>query len=218
MIAAMAGQTAWHLYKYITGVYKTTTYGFISEMLLNYEGGFVRRGFLGEVLFLLRESIPFNVADAVLLIYYGSFFLLTWLLSRLCIKHGWSLFLLPFPVFLYLYLCDPYFMAGKRDCIIILMSYIAFYLYRRYVGNRSYVRLLLVNLWVVVAILIHEAFFFFGTVIIVFHSFFLSFRETHSLIKGLAISCVSWLPVLITLLLIYMYPGNTQGIVEVISS
>ena len=109
-------------------------------------------------------------------------------------------------------------MAGKRDCIIILMSYIAFYLYRRYVGNRSYVRLLLVNLWVVVAILIHEAFFFFCTVIIVFHSFFLSFRETHSLIKGLAISCVSWLPVLITLLLIYMYPGNTQGIVEVISS
>lgn len=215
MIAAMIGQTVWHLYKYITGIYKTTIF---SEMLLNYEGGFVRRGFLGEGLFMIREIITFNVADAVLLLYYGSFFFLTWLLVRLCIKHGWSLFLLPFPVFMYLYLCDPYFMAGKRDCIILLMSYIAFLLYRRYVDNRSFVRLLIVNLWIVVALLIHEAFLFFGVIIIIFHLCSLLYRERHNLIKGIILSCIYWSPVLITLFIIYMYSGNINGVIEVISS
>ena len=218
MIAAMAGQTAWHLYKYIAGVYKTTSYGPYSDFLLNYEGGFVRRAFLGEGLFVIRGIIAFNVADAVLLLYYGSFFLLTWLLIRLCIKHGWSLFLLPFPVFLYLYLCDPYFLAGKRDCIILLMSYIAYLLYRHYIDNSSYIRLLLVNLWIVVAFLIHEAFFFFGASIIIFHSFSLIYRETHSLIRSCFVSSIYWLPVLIALLFIIKYPGNTSGIVEVVSS
>ena len=218
MIAAMVGQMSWHLYKYFTGVYKTTTYGFFSEMLLSYEGGFVRRGFLGEGLFVIRKIITLNVADAVLLLYYGSFFLLMWLLVRLCIKHGWSLFMLPFPVFMYLYLCDPYFMAGKRDCIIILMSYIAFLLYRRYVDNRSCVTLLIVNIWIVVALLIHEAFLFFGVIIIIFHLCFLLYRERHNLIKGIILSCFCWSPVLIALFIIYMYPGNVNGIVEVISS
>lgn len=218
MLSAMIGQTAWHLYKYFSGVYKTSTYGFFSEMLLNYHGGFVRRGLLGEVLFILRQIIPLNVADLVLLLYYGGFFLLVWLLLRLCVKHGWSAYLLPFPVFLYLYLCDPYIMAGKRDCIILLMSYLGFFLYRHYIDNRSFAKLLIVNLWLVMAFLIHEAFFFFGAVVILFHSFCFIYRKTRNSYIAFCTFCLYWLPVLISLLFIVMCPGNTNGVIEVISS
>ncbi|MDY4626709.1 MAG: hypothetical protein SO442_08905 [Prevotella sp.] len=67
----------------------------ISEWLINYQGGFVRRGLLGQVLFLLYQLHPFNLRFALLTISVLMSFLFLILIVRIFIRRGWSMAILP---------------------------------------------------------------------------------------------------------------------------
>lgn len=217
MLLAMIGQTSWHLYKYFTGVY-SPAYGFFGEMLINYQGGFVRRGLLGEVLFLVRGVLPFDVIDAVLLVYYGSFVLIVLLLLRLFKQHGWSIFLLPFPVFLYEYLCDPYIICCKRDCLILLFAYVGFYMYRRFVNNPTFWGLLYTNIFLIIGGLIHEAFFVFCAFIIIYHFYFKRCQATPNRFSCFLETLICWSPTLLALLGVGICSGQSEQAVAIIDS
>lgn len=66
----------------------------ISEWLINYQGGFVRRGLLGQVLFLLYQLHPFNLRFALLTISVLTSFLFLILIVRIFIRRGWSMAIL----------------------------------------------------------------------------------------------------------------------------
>ncbi|MDY6271459.1 MAG: hypothetical protein SPL43_08755 [Prevotella sp.] len=67
----------------------------ISEWLINYHGGFVRRGLLGQGLFLLYQLHPFNLRFALLTISVLTSFLFLILIVRIFIRRGWIMAILP---------------------------------------------------------------------------------------------------------------------------
>ena len=92
---------------FITGLYVfvTESYGTfwayssfeVSDWLINYEGGFVRRGLIGQLLFFLYQIHPYPVRFAILFICVLGFVTICWLLIRILKKEGMSIFILPFP-------------------------------------------------------------------------------------------------------------------------
>lgn len=169
MLLAMAWQTGMHLWMYYQGAYGYD-YGCINEMLINYEGGFVRRGLFGEILWGMRSVFSFSVTHVIVIIYYTGFLSLAVLLVRLFKRNGWSLFILPFPVCMYVYLCDPYFLVGRRDCWLLLLAFLCFNLYHRYIKNGgTTLYLVLCNVCLIFCVLFHEAALFFIFPFIVIH-------------------------------------------------
>ncbi len=169
MLLAMAWQTGMHLWMYYQGAYGYD-YGCINEMLINYEGGFVRRGLFGEIFWGVRSIFSFSVAHAIVIIYYIGFLFLAVLLVSLFKRNGWSLFILPFPMCMYVYLCDPYFLIGRRDCWLLLLAYLCFGLYHKYIrtgGGTLF--LVLCNVCLIFSVLFHEAALFFILPFIAIH-------------------------------------------------
>lgn len=209
MLLTMCWQTTMHLIDYLQGKYGYE-YGCANELFVNYEGGFVRRGLFGELLFLARSVIPFSVFDAVVVLYYLGFALLAGLLLRLFRRNGWSLYLLPFPICLYVYLCDPYFLVGRRDCWLLLMAYLCYYLYYKYIASGRNVYIGLCVMAQLLALLLHEASLFFIFPIIFFHDL----HRQYKLAGGLNISkpffraFAHWWPVLALVGILIQYHGD----------
>ncbi len=217
MIIAMAWQTGMHLWMYYQGAYGYD-YGCINEMLINYEGGFVRRGLFGEILFDVRSMFPFSVAHAIVIIYYTGFLSLAVLLVRLFKRNGWSLFILPFPMCMYVYLCDPYFLIGRRDCWLLLLAYSCFSLYHRYIKNGGgTLPLFLCNVCLIFCVLFHEASLFFILPLIVIHDFNKSYKQ-EGLILSIKRMIIHWGPVFITAAFVIFYHGDGEIVAKIWSS
>ena len=88
----------------------------LSDWLINYEAGFVRRGLIGQFLFILYNIKPHPIAYTIIVIYMGSFFLLIGVLIHIFKKNGWSLFVTIFPVCLAIS-----FLGVRRDYLILLI-------------------------------------------------------------------------------------------------
>lgn len=213
MLLAMCWQTVMHLIDYANGVHGYTN-GCVNDMLVNYEGGFVRRGLFGELLFLARSIVPFSVIDAIVVIYYVGVALLAALLVIIFRRNGWSLYLLPFPVCLYVYLCDPYFLVGRRDCWLLMLAYLCFFLYHKYVvyrwGGGYLIGCVAVQLF---ALLLHEASLFFIFPIIAAHDLSRQYTRFSSLIKAFLKCASHWWPIVTVALSLVTYHGN-QGVVR----
>ena len=207
MLLAMGWQTVMHLIDYANDVYGYT-YGCVNDMLINYEGGFVRRGLFGELLFLARSIIPFSVVGAIVVIYYVGVALLAVLLVKMFRRNGWSLYLLPFPVCLYVYLCDPYFLVGRRDCWLLMLAYLCFFLYHKYVVHRWWGDLIGCVAVQLFSLLLHEASLFFIFPIIAAHDLSRQYIRSGSLIKAFLKCASHWWPIVVVALLLVTYHGN----------
>lgn len=207
MLLAMCWQTVMHLIDYANGENGYAN-GCVNDMLVNYEGGFVRRGLLGELLFLARSIVPFSVVDAVVVIYYVGVVLLTVLLVKMFRKNGWSFYLLPFPVCLYVYLCDPYFLVGRRDCWLLMLAYLCFFLYHKYVIQRCrgyIVGCVAVQLF---ALLLHEASLFFIFPIIAVHDLSRQYKLLGDFAKALLKCAFHWWFIVALVLALVFYHGD----------
>lgn len=61
----------------------------ISDWLINYEGGFVRRGLVGQMLFEMYQVKPYDVKLVIVLIYLLSSLMILALLYHLLKKEGY---------------------------------------------------------------------------------------------------------------------------------
>lgn len=101
----------------------------ISDWLINYQGGFVRRGLLGEVLFMLYQLHPFNLRFALLAISIITSVLFLIIVVRIFIKHSWSIAILPMGCcFFFTFLS----IAQRKDFILLILTYAIFTIYNRY--------------------------------------------------------------------------------------
>lgn len=214
MLLALIWQTVRHLQGYAEGQYDYW-YGCINEMLVNWEGGLVRRGLFGELLYWARSVVTFPVDDAIVVAYYVGFAVLTALLVRIFKKNGWSLFILPFPMCLYVYLCDPYFMIGRRDAWLLILAYVSFKLYHRYVESGGWYRLIACNLSLIVAILLHEASFFFVFLIIFLHDFWHNIANGREILAGSWHVFCHWLAILFLLCIVVLCHGDDLLVREI---
>lgn len=127
----------------------------LTEFLINFEGGYVRRGLLGQLLFGLSSSTGIYVGWLIYGICFGAYLFVTAFFFRAFLKkrYCWWLILSPF-------LCGMIFSLVRKDYLCYALIIAQIYLVRD--GVRSNARCWAAAMVAVMGIMLHEAYIFFG--------------------------------------------------------
>ena len=183
---------------YLSAVYLSTVNNAMSEWVINYGGGFVRRGLVGEFIFQISSISNLNLRDCFLIFQILSYFfyyaLIYWLLKDL--KKSFLICLAIFsPVFYSFGLYELEALGRKEILMYVFFSY-NFYLFYKYKNvNLNY---LYTYLSLPVLILTHEAVVFYFLFYLFF--FFIVDKEKNwrfYLLFGILIFVVIFLSLLI---------------------
>lgn len=128
----------------------------ISDWLINYQGGFIRRGLIGEILYRLYQVHPFSVKSAIIGIDIIAFIAFAALSVCAFIRGKWSLLPLLFP----LACVDSGIVKYRRDFLVLLLIYGLYVLFFQFYTNRKRLYLVLLEILMVLSILIYEPTFF----------------------------------------------------------
>jgi hypothetical protein len=190
----------WQFYLQIhNGIWKES-WG-VTEWLINYQGGFVRRGLAGEIILWLYNHFGISPYYLILLISASAYILIVayfiWAFNR----KGYSLFLLPFVFFLGNPIINAYWI--RKDLVLILFFISILYL----LVKKGSLSILWINLLLIIALLMHEAIGFFCFPIL----FLVLAGKTESIkaiFKSLGSSILKLSPSLITFLLVLYNKGS----------
>ena len=189
----------------------------IAEWLINYEGGFVRRGLVGEVLLMVCQHTSFPIVRLVFSLYWLGAALLSLVLVRMFLCRGWSMFILPFPVCLFVF--GGYrFMIARRDAWMLLLAYCTFSLLNSYLRDRQKIKFLVLNLLLILGVLIHEAFFFYVVLLSMTCIIMTEIKEYKKWYKVVFVSLAKWVPFLLVLGALAIYSGSEDVVVSVKAS
>lgn len=186
----------------------------ISEWLINYEGGFVRRGILGQLLLALEQVHIYDVRVAIRLLYALSSILMLFILYRVFRAERWS------PLLLLTGLCVGYTLFnfwGRKDFLMLALTYAIFLCYRSAITQPSKRMASWALLYVLSALqlLIHEASFFFTFPILMLYSYgrfrASNLTRTHSAVRSL----LQFLPTLIVMAMVCLFKGD-KGVADAI--
>lgn len=172
----------------------------ISDWLINYEGGFVRRGLIGQFLLELYKVIPHPIAYTILTIYFSSLVVLLRIIYHIFKNNGWSLFIAIFPVCI-----SISFLGVRRDYLMLILCYYVLKLYSRYIQTHRNSLLIWANIISSLAILMHEVYFFFTIPILIF---FTITSLGHLSLKTMAKSLLLWSPPIITMFAVCINKGD----------
>ena len=127
---------------YLSAVYLSSVNNAMSEWVINYGGGFVRRGLIGEFIFQLSSVSNLNLRDCFLIFQILSYFfyytLIYWLFKDL--KKNFLIILAVFsPVFFSFGLYELEALGRKEILMYVFFSY-NFYLFYKYKNiNLNYI-------------------------------------------------------------------------------
>lgn len=168
-------------------------YGY-TELLINFQGGFVRRGLLGELLYQICSATgvsPFVIIYGVCIVAWigvVSFFI------QKFNKNNWSWWILMSPMFL-----GATTNTIRKDYILYIILIIIFYLLSQ---RKNTINLLGVQFLICLGLMLHEAFIFFGIPIVLL--FLLTKKSTRT--AGILISIIS----ISVFLILCKFKGNTE--------
>lgn len=190
----------------------------INEWLINYEGGFVRRGLDGQILYWIYNLHPFDVVIVIRCIIAITSFSLLYLLLSIFRKEGWSLFILILSCCLFYLIFQ---VLGRRDAMLLLCVYGLFSSYKNYVfKTRKWLWGSLFVLLSVFILLSHEAFFFCSLPLIgVYALSFVYNKDVKQ--EGLRTYIrlfAPFIPALVTFLAVIYYKGNAEMAKEIWAS
>jgi len=201
------------LYRFIEQL--SVTYGYkswqISEFLVNYQGGFVRRGLFGEILFFFAKNYNINVEWMIKIVCLTCIIVICVFFVKSFLKKGYSLYILPLCFFLGTHFLS-HFLDGyggfwlKRDHIMFCFLIAIFLGFNKI--NKLTIKFLFINILAVVAILIHESFAFFSLPFL-FLLFFNEYKNRGALL-AIALSFVFLLPSICTFLFTLVYSGDMK--------
>ena len=120
-----------------------TTYGYeswnISEFLINYQGGFIRRGLTGEILLFISRNFNINIEWTIKIVCVICLAMVSIFFIKAFLKKGYSLYILPLCFFLgsgifsscwirkdYLFFCFfiPIIVSFGKNNLPILLKFI----------------------------------------------------------------------------------------------
>lgn len=146
---------------YLSAVYLSQVNNAMSEWVINYGGGFVRRGLVGEIILQLSTFFQIKLREGFLilqiLLYLFYYFFIYWLLSNF--KKNFIIYLAIFsPVFYSFGLYELEALGRKEILMYIFFSY-NFYLFYKYKNiNLNYI---FTYLSLIILILNHESVIFY---------------------------------------------------------
>ena len=128
----------------------------ISDWMINYEGGFVRRGLMGQLLLSANTIHTFDVRYAILIIELMSYILFFYLLFRIFTKYKWSLLGAMYPI-----ACSTTSIAVyRRDFMMLCLCYFSYNYFFKYLSNNKNKFLLISIILISISIIIYEPVFF----------------------------------------------------------
>ncbi|MDR0686815.1 MAG: hypothetical protein LBF79_05110 [Dysgonamonadaceae bacterium] len=178
----------------------------ISEFLINYQGGFVRRGLLGEILFRFTKATGIDVVLTVKIIsvvccaYVVMFFTATFK------KRGYPLYIIPLCFF-----CGGIIMSEVwiRKDFMMFCCFIPILLIYNKKNMCLAVKIMVINLIAVFMILNHEVFVFF-TLPPLFFLFYKSLREkTISVAGSITMTVLSLMPCIVAFTMVILMHGDS---------
>ena len=125
-----------------------------SDILVNYEGGFVRRGLLGEILFGISRVLHLDAGQLVMGLCYASYAAVFAVMLRGVrrLRASWWILLSPL-------LCGYTVDIVRKDYLLILAAAALLYIISRHPNPARYLAITLLS---IVVIMCHEAFIFWG--------------------------------------------------------
>lgn len=174
----------------------------ISEFLINYQGGFVRRGLTGEIILNLYKYIGIKPYTTILFTCISAYIILIVFFVRSFIKNGYPIFILPFVFFLGNPIINDFWV--RKDVLIILF----FIAIINFSIKKSDLQLILINLFFIIGLLIYEplGFFCFPILFLLLINKNNGFNKTNSLIKFISISKL--LPSIFTFFCVLYFKGS----------
>lgn len=183
---------------YLSALNIVETYNAMTEWLINYQGGFVRRGFLGEILFRISKFLEIDLKFSILLVQlatYGTFYYLIFrLVENIEIGHLF-LFIIFSPLFLFYPIAELEALGRKEILVSILFLSISIF----FRDNKNY-KLLLFLFGSIIVLLTHEIIVFY---IFNFLVFFLLLNKNNSLIFNIKITFVFIIFIIFTLIVFF---------------
>lgn len=128
----------------------------VSDWLINYQGGFVRRGLIGELLLQLEQVKTYNVRHAILgieIVFYILFFSITF---RIFIKYKWSFLTAMFSI-VYCFIPMSFY---RRDFMMLCLCALTYYLFFKYLKEKRKRLFVLSIILMSLSIIIYEPVFF----------------------------------------------------------
>ncbi len=177
----------------------------ITEFLINYQGGFVRRGLLGEVLLHLYNYFALNPYFIILGICVLAYVVLATFFLKSFIKKGYTIFILPFVFFLGNPIINDVWV--RKDVLLILLLISAIY----FVTRKSNWYIILANIFLIFGLLIHESIGFFSLpilLLIIFYKDKVFDAMKQSRIRRIFISIAKLFPAILTFFCTFYYSGS----------
>ena len=180
----------------------------VSDWLVNYEGGFVRRGLIGQLLLELEKLHLYDMRLAIALIIAVCSIAILWILVRIFKKEGWSLLIIPIG------LCLGYTFLniwGRRDLLTLTLAFFIFLSYRKAVAKpRQWLPWVTFHTLSVLQILIHEASFFYTFPILMLYGFHKLRNRNRSILTSTVKCLLQFLPMMVVMAITCLFKGDQQ--------
>lgn len=180
----------------------------VSDWLIHFEGGFVRRGLIGEILYWIYDFTHVNIPILITLFAFFLLLLFSILFVRKWMQYRLSVVLLPSFILLGGLWGSNSYMWFRRDVLIFLLVWTAFTCYSNLIKNKKKYAFLF-QIVAIFTILSHEASFFYMLPIIVCHYCFLNLRN-HGWKYSLAKASMIALPSVCTFFMCSLFKGNVE--------
>ena len=177
----------------------------ISEFLINYQGGFVRRGLFGELLFFFAKSFNVNVVWTIQAISFLCFVFLCFFFVKCFLKKGYTLYILPLCFFLGAIIISGDLM--RKDCLMICFLILILHVFNRN-NIPLIIRIIFINILAVFILLTHEVFVFFSLPILFL--LLLNAFKSKGWQQSMIFSFISLLPLIIVFFLSISVHGNYE--------
>lgn len=186
-----------------------------SDMLINYQGGFVRRGLFGEILHFIYNYAPFDYGLVVLSFILLTAFLCFSLLFFICRSVSYSPVLV-ISGFTLQFMALAEVVGIRRDYLSLLLCFLALWAYHRWISqsprHNSYY--LVFQLVILVAVLFHEGVFFYTFPILIIHYLYLLIRTFPKSPQSVFFRFLSFsLPIGIVMIILFRHKGD-MGIAQ----
>lgn len=180
----------------------------ISEWLINYEGGFVRRGICGELLWHLEQWAPFDVRVLLTGLCIIASCIMLWVMVRLFKKEGWALLIIPTGFCLGYTLFSLF---GRRDYISLLVTFAIFLIFKQVISSRGrppgWLAFYIVS---ALQLLMHEAAFFYTFPILMLYFYCHARHRQLSPVKSAVRTLAQFLPVMAVMALVCLFKGDAH--------
>ena len=173
----------------------------VSDYLINYQGGFVRRGLMGEVFYQIYNMHPYHLYIVVIYLNIAIFIVFMLLMLRMYNKMKWL------PVFPFVFIVGK-ITFYRRDFMMILLSFFVFhYLFRYFKEHKSSCFVLSVII-MLLSILVYEPSFFFIVPVAIL--LFFSNTQQYSLNRKFFSTFKAFVIPLIAMVLVCHFNGDEQ--------